>query len=339
MRKPFFRKSTKCWYVKDSDGKFVRLDPDEETAFRLWNQILEVQRVGVSDDVSFSAIAEAWAQEHQNLLSAEKFRQAVTHLANFATSVDGKLAVDVSKNDLLTWMKLPKRGQKVWAVNTQRDAARAIKRVFQWAVDERKLSWNPLAGIRISEGKSRVTTISYEDHARLVIHCRAIKEARPFALYLIASRCGSRPKQIREVMAKHVLADGTAWLFEEHKTRTKTGRPLVVYLSPCLQTLTRILLANRSSGECLFLNANGEPWKKNTVVHRMKRLREKLGLPGDLVVYAYRHSFATGSLLAGNSLATVAALLGHSSTSMVSRVYGHLDQHKQHLLDAVRKTV
>jgi ABC-type polysaccharide/polyol phosphate transport system ATPase subunit len=66
-------------------------------------------------------------------------------------------------------------------------------------------------------------------------------------------------------------------------------------------------------------------------------MRQRLGIDA-ITVYAYRHSFATDALLAGNSLAVVAELLGHSDTRMVGKVYGHLDQQKSHLLDAVNET-
>jgi hypothetical protein len=36
MRKPFYRKSHKCWYVKDENGKFIRIDPDEEVAWEIY---------------------------------------------------------------------------------------------------------------------------------------------------------------------------------------------------------------------------------------------------------------------------------------------------------------
>lgn len=35
MRKPFFRNSVGCWYVKNSAGRFIKLDPDEKTAYRI----------------------------------------------------------------------------------------------------------------------------------------------------------------------------------------------------------------------------------------------------------------------------------------------------------------
>jgi len=56
-------------------------------------------------------------------------------------------------------------------------------------------------------------------------------------------------------------------------------------------------------------------------------------------LYALRHSFATNALRKGIDSLTVAILLGHEDPSMLARVYQHLNQNPQHLLDEVRKAV
>jgi integrase len=58
-------------------------------------------------------------------------------------------------------------------------------------------------------------------------------------------------------------------------------------------------------------------------------------------VYAhlFRHTFATELLTAGNSLETVAALLGHSSTKVTEKSYAHWVKGRQEKLeDAVKKS-
>ena len=109
------------------------------------------------------------------------------------------------------------------------------------------------------------------------------------------------------------------------------------YSTPCRPRLLRIL-AQRRLNEKLISNDKGELWKKGTVGQRIRWLRRTLQLDEKTVAYAYRHTFATNSLLAGNDLATVAALLGHTDASMVARLYGHLDQHKDPLISAAQRT-
>ena len=54
-------------------------------------------------------------------------------------------------------------------------------------------------------------------------------------------------------------------------------------------------------------------------------------------LYALRHSFATNALRKGLDSLTVAILLGHEDPSTLARVYQHLNQNPQHLLDQARR--
>jgi integrase len=54
-------------------------------------------------------------------------------------------------------------------------------------------------------------------------------------------------------------------------------------------------------------------------------------------LYTFRHSWCTHALERGVDAVTVALLMGHRDTTMISRVYSHLMQRRDHLRDAVRK--
>jgi integrase/recombinase XerD len=54
-------------------------------------------------------------------------------------------------------------------------------------------------------------------------------------------------------------------------------------------------------------------------------------------LYTFRHSWCTYALERGVDAVTVAVLMGHRDTTMISRVYSHLMQRRDHLRDAVRK--
>jgi integrase len=341
MRKPFYRKSRKCWFVVGDDGKHVRLDKDEDKAFDIWRGMLD-RKSSITSSVSFRRLADEWVET--NYEDSANFQAIMRRIALFVDHLGLKQAMSVTKRDVIEWLNKPKRGRRkrdnakgepqfgkdiVWGAKSKADALSAITKVYSWAIQRGHLAFNPIAGIKLEAPEPRVAIVTKADHVKIMA---AVDPA--FRCYIIASTCGVRPKQIREVTAANVLPDFTAWVFRRHKTSGKTGKPLVVYLPPCLQTLTRVLVARHPSGP-LFRNMDGNPWKKDTVVQKVDRLRAKLDLPKDFTVYAYRHTFATNALLNEVPLQTVSELLGHSDTRMVSKVYGHLDQHRNYLSEAV----
>lgn len=100
-----------------------------------------------------------------------------------------------------------------------------------------------------------------------------------------------------------------------------------------MQDLCRELIAKHPAGP-IFLNSRGKPWTRNAIRMRFRNLRRKLKLKG-VVAYCYRHTFATDGLERGVPIATMAELLGHSSTAMLSAHYGHLSQKGTYLRQAV----
>lgn len=343
MRKPFWFTQKQCWYVKDRSGRAIRLDPDEEEAYRLWQSMRDAASELRHPKVTIGRLVEAWLSDYAIVASEKRLNWAGHFLGRFVDRLGAQTpALEITVPMIVEWVNsetrtFKRKPPRPWSQATRHDAANVVKRVYSWAHAEGHIQRNPLARMRISAGKSRACTISDEDHRKLIEACRSQKaNGKEFALYLMASKCGARPKQIREVTAANVHASGKCWVFTDHKTSESAGKPLVVYLNPCLQTLTRMLVRQHPRGP-LFRQENGRPWSKDTVVRRLARLREKCGLGDTAVAYAYRHTFATNALLAGVPLATVSTLLGHCDTRMVSQVYGHLDQHAEHLVEAAAK--
>jgi integrase len=350
MRKPFYIKSKKLWYFKDSAGKFIRLHEDEEQAYELWKVLSDQKKLKKARSVSATLIDifEAFLSEEELELPKAAFNCIKTAgLQMMAKFGDDYLCSSITKGDVARWLAEEKEGRLrkdntrrkyVWSDARKRDTGSCIKRVFKWALDNGLIESNPLATLKLPTPKPRSQLITKEDHKRMVLDSFGTEKYRSFGLYLIASRCGARPQAIQSVTGKNVfdVSGSLIWVFEDHKNAKKTKKRLTVFLSPCLQTLTRILMASRGDGN-LFLNSDGLPWKKDTITQRIRRVRRRLGLPEGTIAYSYRHTFATDALLAGVDISTVAALLGHANSNMVARVYGHLDQHRGHLIAAAAK--
>ena len=337
MKTPFFRKSHRCWYIKDDANRFIRLDPDQETAFRLWERMKALANYR-TPDATIEAIFEAYLDAIKPRLREDRFDVQVYFLEAFSLHYGpAKKARTVTAQHVLEWVQAKRaiRGKPgTWSLARQRDAGQAVKRAISWAIRRGFLPFSDLTELEFTTPTPRQTTIDEATHRRLVTKAREDKRNAPFSLVLIALRLsGARPISLREVEARHF--NGRAWIFHEHKTAKKTGKPLVIRCNGCLSTLTRILAHHRPSGP-LFLNSRGEPWTKNAIVLSFRRIRDAIG-EKKITAYSYRHAFATDALEAGESIATVAALLGHSSPAMVAQVYGHLDKRGDHLDAALLK--
>jgi integrase len=149
---------------------------------------------------------------------------------------------------------------------------------------------------------------------------------------------GCRPGEVAAVTAEQVDLKLGVWVFDEHKTAHKTGKPRVVYLSPAVLDLTRTLVVRYPTGP-LFRGRGGRPFTRNGIRCRFRRLRAKLPDLKAFTAYSYRHTFTTDALTNGVGVAQVAELLGHTGTEMVMRHYQHLSQRVHHMRAAAAQAV
>lgn len=337
MRKPFWWATRQAWYVKSPGGRRnIRLHENEKIAHEMWAEQVAADNLESSQSV-VAAILESYLEFARARLSDAEYKRQSYYLALFANQYGMDRVRTLKPFHVTRWLA----DFPTWGPSSQRAAIGSLKRAFNWAEAEGLLNRNPLASVPKPGIVRREVLVSEDQHAAMMAAVdagnRSKRRGGAFKAVLMALRhSGARPGTIAAVRVEDVAPDFSTWTVAEHKTRKKTGRPLVVYLSPCLQTLTRALAAGRTEGP-LFRDSRGRPWTRNSMRLRMQRLREKLGLPAGTVAYSFRHTFATRALTSGTDIATVAELMGHTDATMVARVYGHLAGEKEHLKQAAAK--
>ena len=85
----------------------------------------------------------------------------------------------------------------------------------------------------------------------------------------------------------------------------------------------RTELANKKSGEAVFLNKRGQRLTRQGFWLLLKGHAERAGINGKITPHTLRHSFATHLLRGGAPLRHVQELLGHASIT-TTQVYTHL---------------
>jgi integrase len=213
-------------------------------------------------------------------------------------------------------------------------AITAVKRALNWATDEGLIEENPVKKIKKPPVRTRERFITQEERKRIFGN---YPEGDCFRDFLFAmENTGSRPGEVGMVTAEHVNLELGVWVLDEHKTEHATQEPRVIILTPAMVELSRRLMEKHPEGP-LFRNEDGEPWTRNAIRCRFRRVRKKLDLGGDLVAYLYRHAVATDLLESGTGIAQAAEILGHKDTSMIMRHYSKLRERRDHLRQQIAK--
>jgi integrase len=222
--------------------------------------------------------------------------------------------------------------RKSWK-GAKRHAIISVKRTFSWGEQQGLIQSNPLRTLKAPRGNRRERVLT-ADERTLILESVKDRQFRDFLTAMLGTGC--RPSEVANVTAADVKLEIGVWVLMQHKTVKKTGKPRVIYLSPDMLELTKRQMEKFPTGP-LFPNMRGKVFSRNAWRCRFRRLREKFPSLAGVVCYSLRHSFATDALVKGVGIAQVAELMGHTSTEMVSRVYGHIAANVAHMRDAAKK--
>jgi integrase len=353
LPKPWYRASKKAWYLQVSRHQQLRLGKtkaEADAAYRRW--LLE-QGEGLPaperQRLTVAEVAQEFLDHSQRSNDNRTYEFYRYFVAPFVERFGSAAAATFLPLAFTKWLD----ERKGWK-GARRNAIIAVKRMFNWAVnDAGLLAENPLRCVKKppKRRRDRVLTPEERDYVYGLIRD---EQFRQFVFAMLDTGC--RPSEVMAVTARHVARDGTRWTFAEHKTDRQTGAARVVYLSPAMQQLTGELLAFYPEGP-LFrstrrLGGVRRPWTPNGIRCRFKRLREKArrlreqatpearamipDLAG-LTSYVLRHTFTTQALTGGLAVPVVSALLGHRSMKMVDEHYNHTDQATEVLRRAAKE--
>jgi integrase len=328
--KPWFRASKNAWYVQIGRRQ-VSLGKDEAEAHRRFYRLMAEEGLDQARrpaaDIQVAVLCDLYLDHSRRHHAPATYEWYRAYLQDFCDRYGGLGVAALRPLHVTRWLEA-----HGWGQSTRRGAIAIIKRVLSYALAEGYIREDPLRSLKKPPMRRREKILSAEER-------RALLDAtpdQPFRDFLTAlQETGARPGEVFSVTAADVDLEEGLWILLAHKARAKTGKARVIYLTPRMVDLCRRLVAAHPTGP-LFRNTDGKPWNRNAVRCRFRRLRRKLGLDAGVVAYAFRHSWATDALEKGVPIATVAELLGHSDTKMVSAHYSHLHERREHLRAAAR---
>ena len=153
------------------------------------------------------------------------------------------------------------------------------------------------------------------------------------ALELVRLRVAERPDGA--IFRNTKGGPWTAWAINNRFCRLQQalGRDKIDRPDPeAVKAFAATLKPTRTAGGEKVAKTTGELLRE-----ARRKLTAKAAAKGGVkyALYAYRHTFAQRLLVAGVDSLTVSALLGHVDGAMLAKVYSHLQQNSDHLLNAL----
>lgn len=333
--KPWYRASKDAWYI-EINHRQVRLAKGQENEKAAWDTFYRLMASGTgklpdADTLRVAVICDLFLEYSQRHHTPDTYHWYRDYLQDFCELFGNLLVNDLKPLHVSKWLDT----HPGWK-GSRRCAVIAVKRAFNWAESEGVIAVNPIRRVKKPPPTFRNDVLKPADKTEILA---AITDECFRNFVFAMQETGARPSEVRRVTAEDVNLELGVWVFFDHKTAQKTGRPRTIYLTPAMVDLSRQLMGKYADGPLFRGPRSKRGFTRNGIRCRFRALRAKLPHLKGLIAYAYRHSFVTDALMNGVGVAEVAELLGHTSTDMVMRHYSHLRERTDYLRQAAAKAV
>ncbi len=211
-----------------------------------------------------------------------------------------------------------------------------LHKFFVWCVKNEYITGNPAAGIKNLKENKRHFVATDTQFKKISNFLKKKEATHPQECYfiglLIATGC--RPSEI--YLRKWNDID---WRTKQLKhVDTKTGTRSIDLSDTAIELFKRLRPITEEASHFCFPSRWDMKKPRKTFREFWYELRDEVGLKSTDQMRDLRHHFASISLAEGKDIATVSALLGHSTVTTTSKHYAHvLTETKQKLLKDTAK--
>src|ERR1700677_5085965 len=266
-KKPFFREFDGWWYAQIREGskrkqvKLVKGRDKEEDAYTAFYKLMAKDPTHVPEPTTLKVchVSDMFLNhaekhnDHDTYIWYKKYLQSFNDLF-------GKVgALDVKPIHVTRWLD----SHPGWK-GSRRCAVIALKRAYNFCEEQGLIPTNPVKRVRKPTAVRRERILTAEERQE-IFQAIKDKEFREFVLALQETGC--RPGEVARVAAANFNEDLGAWVFQDHKTKKKTGKARVVYLTPGMIELTKRSMIEFPEGP-LFrgpARAGRKPYTKNGI--------------------------------------------------------------------------
>ena len=319
------RSQTGSFYCK-VDGKQVRMGPDEKTARKKRDSLVaKSAKVETRNGQRHTTVRDAmtlYLDYYQKHRAPTTYNQRVVPFKKLCEMFGDKEAHKFTPANLLRWVETD---YGTTGNTRQCDLIKWVITAFNWI--ERNHGIPSL--IRKTDKPTpdqREFYVPFEQWDDLLNCCSShVRNLVSFMLYT-----GARPQEAVALTPRHWVKDR----FVLRASESKGGKYVRTIFVPD-NIRKQVVSLVKENKHYVFTNSRGGRWTKSATNSAARRIKIAMNMP-EFCMYVCRHSFAVERIVEGGlDLAIVAKLMGHRSTEMVYRRYGHLSKQIDLLSKAV----
>ncbi|MGI6211691.1 MAG: tyrosine-type recombinase/integrase [Anaerovoracaceae bacterium] len=214
-----------------------------------------------------------------------------------------------------------------------RKVMQMLKFAFSMAVENELIEKSPAESIVVPKG-TKMTKRSITEEERKAVYIAAGKR-QEFLYFLFMLECGLRPSEAAGIKGGDI--NRKTRMLHVRGTKTENALRYVPIPGTLLEKVPDVpdedyLFTNHAGN---YLDENGRNnlwkrfWKQLNIVMGCKmdgrQLMPPYPLASDFTPYCLRHTFATDCAKKGIDVRVVQRLMGHSSITITSNIYTHVD--------------
>ncbi len=283
-----------------------------------------------------------WLEDGLSKNTLESYRRDLRQFADCVAAASGHALLEASDTDIDTYLaarrsrSLKPGPRTVVKASTQARLHSSLKRFYQFALRERRISIDPTARLDSPKKPPRFPKTLTEADVEALLAAPDVQTTlglRDRTMFEVLYATGLRVSELVALKLAEISLDmGVVRVFGKgSKERlVPLGEEAMDWINLYLGGARPELLKGRLS-EAAFVTARGEAMTRQAFWHLLKR-HAAAAVPGKaLSPHTLRHAFATHLINHGADLRVVQMLLGHADIS-TTQIYTHVARERMKLL-------
>lgn len=215
-----------------------------------------------------------------------------------------------------------------------------LKSILKINVELDYIPYSPLANIKkLKETIPEVKTITQENIEKIFNYMfnqpKTFLNVRDTLGILIMNDTGVRANELVNIKVKNInIQKNTIYL-----DFTKTHEPRYVFIQDKTIEWLNMYLKFHNGNEYLFLTLEGKQLQRDSMYHKLEKIKKELKISQSITPHKWRHTFATNLIKNNVNLNTIMKVMGHTQYSTTQRyLHQETDELKNQVLEVLNKS-